>query len=189
LPQKKALCKYLTYRALFIKTVAVWTGLEPATSAVTGRHSNQLNYQTVYRSPEGQRHFPFWCCKGKEIKTDFTSLPEKKFIKLGIRYVTEGLFTHWGSHLRSGFALVQHFIAQGLGAFHYFGAFIGSCPVVGSLAGGSGFGLGAGGLKGDGGSRLGSGGAKQGAAGQEEGGGSHGAKRMCRRYAGCGRGQ
>ncbi len=25
---------------------AVWTGLEPATSAVTGRHSNQLNYQT-----------------------------------------------------------------------------------------------------------------------------------------------
>ncbi len=28
--------------------LAVWTGLEPATSAVTGRHSNQLNYQTVY---------------------------------------------------------------------------------------------------------------------------------------------
>ncbi len=26
---------------------AVWTGLEPATSAVTGRHSNQLNYQTL----------------------------------------------------------------------------------------------------------------------------------------------
>ena len=25
--------------------MAVWTGLEPATSAVTGRHSNQLNYQ------------------------------------------------------------------------------------------------------------------------------------------------
>ena len=25
----------------------VWTGLEPATSCVTGRHSNQLNYQTV----------------------------------------------------------------------------------------------------------------------------------------------
>ena len=31
----------LSYRA---KTV--WTGLEPATSCVTGRHSNQLNYQT-----------------------------------------------------------------------------------------------------------------------------------------------
>ena len=26
---------------------AGWTGLEPATSAVTGRHSNQLNYQPV----------------------------------------------------------------------------------------------------------------------------------------------
>ena len=31
------------YRRLF----ADWTGLEPATSAVTGRHSNQLNYQSV----------------------------------------------------------------------------------------------------------------------------------------------
>jgi hypothetical protein len=27
---------------------AVRTGLEPATSAVTGRHSNQLNYRTIY---------------------------------------------------------------------------------------------------------------------------------------------
>ena len=27
--------------------MAVWTGLEPATSCVTGRHSNQLNYQTT----------------------------------------------------------------------------------------------------------------------------------------------
>ena len=26
---------------------AVWTGLEPATSCVTGRHSNQLNYRTI----------------------------------------------------------------------------------------------------------------------------------------------
>ena len=26
---------------------AVWTGFEPATSCVTGRHSNQLNYQTL----------------------------------------------------------------------------------------------------------------------------------------------
>ena len=29
------------------KTFAVWTGLEPATPCVTGRYSNQLNYQTV----------------------------------------------------------------------------------------------------------------------------------------------
>ena len=27
--------------------LADWTGLEPATSAVTGRHSNQLNYQSL----------------------------------------------------------------------------------------------------------------------------------------------
>ena len=38
-------------------TLAVWTGLEPATSCVTGRHSNQLNYQTDY------------CKKTKNIKT------------------------------------------------------------------------------------------------------------------------
>jgi hypothetical protein len=30
----------------FLIDYAVWTGLEPATSGVTGRHSNQLNYQT-----------------------------------------------------------------------------------------------------------------------------------------------
>ena len=30
------------------KLFAVRTGLEPATSAVTGRHSNQLNYRTVF---------------------------------------------------------------------------------------------------------------------------------------------
>jgi hypothetical protein len=27
--------------------LAEWTGLEPATSCVTGRHSNQLNYHSV----------------------------------------------------------------------------------------------------------------------------------------------
>jgi hypothetical protein len=31
----------------FNKTSADRTGLEPATSAVTGRHSNQLNYRSV----------------------------------------------------------------------------------------------------------------------------------------------
>ena len=29
-----------------VKLFADWTGLEPATSAVTGRHSNRLNYQS-----------------------------------------------------------------------------------------------------------------------------------------------
>ncbi len=32
----------------FCEAFADWTGLEPATSAVTGRHSNQLNYQSKY---------------------------------------------------------------------------------------------------------------------------------------------
>ena len=31
---------------------AVWTGLEPATPCVTGRYSNQLNYQTVFSTYE-----------------------------------------------------------------------------------------------------------------------------------------
>ena len=30
------------------RILAVWTGLEPATSCVTGRHSNQLNYHTIF---------------------------------------------------------------------------------------------------------------------------------------------
>ena len=42
----------LLYR-LSYGTMAVWTGLEPATSAVTGRHSNQLNYQTILVAGEG----------------------------------------------------------------------------------------------------------------------------------------
>jgi hypothetical protein len=33
-------------RINYLSKMAVWTGLEPATSCVTGRHSNQLNYQT-----------------------------------------------------------------------------------------------------------------------------------------------
>jgi hypothetical protein len=41
---KKA-CKFKTYR-LIIVLEADRTGLEPATSAVTGRHSNQLNYRS-----------------------------------------------------------------------------------------------------------------------------------------------
>ncbi len=31
----------------FGEAFAVWTRLELATSCVTGRHSNQLNYQTI----------------------------------------------------------------------------------------------------------------------------------------------
>ena len=34
---------------------AVWTGLEPATPCVTGRYSNQLNYQTNFFHLREQR--------------------------------------------------------------------------------------------------------------------------------------
>ena len=36
----------------FFKKMAVRTGLEPATSCVTGRHSNQLNYRTKLRGQD-----------------------------------------------------------------------------------------------------------------------------------------
>jgi hypothetical protein len=39
-------------RAGFNQIKADRTGLEPATSAVTGQHSNQLNYRSYYPSPE-----------------------------------------------------------------------------------------------------------------------------------------
>ena len=38
----------LSYRAMYSFKMAVRTGLEPATSCVTGRHSNQLNYRTIF---------------------------------------------------------------------------------------------------------------------------------------------
>jgi hypothetical protein len=41
---------------IFRVFVAVWTGLEPATFAVTGRHSNQLNYQTVALNADANIH-------------------------------------------------------------------------------------------------------------------------------------
>ena len=31
-----------------MKTLAEWTGLEPATPGVTGRYSNQLNYHSAW---------------------------------------------------------------------------------------------------------------------------------------------
>ena len=40
----------------FAGILAVWTGLEPATFAVTGRHSNQLNYQTVALNADANIH-------------------------------------------------------------------------------------------------------------------------------------
>ena len=36
--------------------LAEWTGLEPATSGVTGQHSNRLNYHSAV-SPQSYRYF------------------------------------------------------------------------------------------------------------------------------------
>ncbi len=45
----------MTYKGLKI-AFAVWTGLEPATPCVTGRYSNQLNYQTVFSAISDYRN-------------------------------------------------------------------------------------------------------------------------------------
>ncbi len=44
--QSIALPTELLSQKAYVLAVAVRTGLEPATSCVTGRHSNQLNYRT-----------------------------------------------------------------------------------------------------------------------------------------------
>ena len=63
--------------------LAEWTGLEPATSAVTGQHSNQLNYHSYYIKPaacggsawwvltgSNRRHSP---CKGDALPTELST--------------------------------------------------------------------------------------------------------------------
>ena len=48
-PYKSTICRDFAFRCLLLTyLLAVRTGLEPATSAVTGRHSNQLNYRTNF---------------------------------------------------------------------------------------------------------------------------------------------
>ena len=42
--------------------MAVRTGLEPATSCVTGRHSNQLNYRTIWLMVEPSGIEPLTSC-------------------------------------------------------------------------------------------------------------------------------
>ena len=38
------------FRRLPVSNMAEWTGLEPATSGVTGQHSNQLNYHSALKN-------------------------------------------------------------------------------------------------------------------------------------------
>ena len=42
-------------RGFSVLKLADRTGLEPATSGVTGRHSNQLNYRSAYTSVTASR--------------------------------------------------------------------------------------------------------------------------------------
>ena len=65
---------------------AVWTGLEPATSCVTGRHSNQLNYQTILK----------WRCKDS-FGIGF-SKKKKKIFKLTFScFYQREVFQSWSS--------------------------------------------------------------------------------------------
>ena len=45
---------------IFLSLLADRTGLEPATSAVTGRHSNQLNYRSIPLNDPFRHHFLGW---------------------------------------------------------------------------------------------------------------------------------
>ena len=51
-------------RAGLLEIFADRTGLEPATSAVTGRHSNQLNYRSNIRRLGGELGAKLWCFTG-----------------------------------------------------------------------------------------------------------------------------
>ena len=63
-PETKKPHKLLTYKAFF--AYADRTGLEPATSAVTGRHSNQLNYRSInFRTFTHLTSSRFWDGKDK----------------------------------------------------------------------------------------------------------------------------
>ena len=61
--------------------MAEWTGLEPATTGVTGRYSNQLNYHSVPVPPRPPR--PWWVlrdsnprhppCKGGALPAELST--------------------------------------------------------------------------------------------------------------------
>ena len=64
-PETENPCNFVSYKG-FTTLFADRTGLEPATSAVTGRHSNQLNYRSVV---SGNIHFIFVIPLGFEPRT------------------------------------------------------------------------------------------------------------------------
>ena len=58
-----------------LSSLAVWTGLEPATPCVTGRYSNQLNYHTVLADFRCKDSISF---PSLQISPIFTSQPDKE---------------------------------------------------------------------------------------------------------------
>ena len=50
-----------------LSSLAVWTGLEPATPCVTGRYSNQLNYHTVLTDLRCKDSISFFSCQITEL--------------------------------------------------------------------------------------------------------------------------
>ena len=61
------------YHVIGSPLLAVWTRLELATSCVTGRHSNQLNYHTVF--------FSSTCLSQMQCKDSAFFLSSKKYGK------------------------------------------------------------------------------------------------------------
>ena len=63
-----------------LTSLAVWTGLEPATPCVTGRYSNQLNYHTVLADLRCKDSISF---PSLQISPIFTSRPHEETIAQG----------------------------------------------------------------------------------------------------------
>src|ERR1043165_5988872 len=60
-------------RTVRVESLAGWTGLEPATSDVTGRRSNQLNYHPAMvvlraRRRRGNRPGGWWAVQGSNLR-------------------------------------------------------------------------------------------------------------------------
>ena len=66
-PTEDSVSSYLAskcFKPLSHLSLAIWKGLEPSTSAVTGQRSNQLNYQTFFLIVLNHSQVSYFCCKG-----------------------------------------------------------------------------------------------------------------------------
>src|SRR3954466_6686735 len=99
--QNKKACKFKTYR-LIIVLEADRTGLEPATSAVTGRHSNQLNYRS-----SNSTHFFKWDCK-YSVFLIFANFNEKKPLEYCCALLIRQFHPHLNVQREGHFADLAH---------------------------------------------------------------------------------